>query len=288
MRTVEITYRYGSPDVLARARPTDADSARLRLEEGNLAFATLLEGLARDNGTARRIVEVDPRDLGVQSGTGGAPRQLPFAAVLGCSDARVPIELIFNEGPNELFVVRVAGNGLGGDALGSLRYAVEHLRGSLRLVVVLGHSGCGALSAAVDVFLEPAGYLPLATNEALRGILDRQLIAVQASARKLASVYGSDVMKHRRYREALIETAIALNAALAAYTVQHELGGLDPHGLRAVYGIYLLDTHKVWAPPGTGLHATGLAEPPTDLASFMEFGDAIVRSDRISSLLTSP
>jgi hypothetical protein len=51
-------------------------------------------------------------------------------------------------------------------------------------------------------------------------------------------VYGSDVTKHRRYRLALIETAIATNAALAAYTVQHELGGLDPHGLRAVYGIY--------------------------------------------------
>jgi carbonic anhydrase len=143
MRAVEITYRYGTTDVPARPRPADADSARLRLEEGNRAFATLLAGLAADNGTARRIVEVDPRDLGVHPGSRGAPRQQPFAAVLGCSDARVPIELIFNEGPNELFVVRAAGNGLGGDALGSLRYAVEHLRGSLRLVVILGHSGCG-------------------------------------------------------------------------------------------------------------------------------------------------
>ena len=87
----------------------------------------------------------------------GAPKQRPFAAVLGCSDARARIELIFNEGPNDLFVVRVAGNGLGNDVLGSLRYAIDHLRGSLRLVVVLGHSGCGAMSAAVDSFLEPAG-----------------------------------------------------------------------------------------------------------------------------------
>jgi carbonic anhydrase len=151
-----------------------------------------------------------------------------------------------------------------------------------------GSSSSWGTAGAVDVFLEPAGYLPLATNEALRGILDRQLIAVQASARKLAIVYGSDVTKHRRYRLALIETPIATNAVLAAYTVQHELGGPDPHGLRAVYGIYLLDTYKVWAPPGTGVYATGLAEPPADLASFFEFGDAIVRSDRISSLLTSP
>ena len=58
------------------------------------------------------------------------------------------------------------------------RYAVEHLRGSLRLLVILGHSGCGAISAAVDTFLEPAGYLALATNHAIRGILDRQLIVI--------------------------------------------------------------------------------------------------------------
>ena len=75
--------------------------------------------------------------------------------MLGCSDARVPIELIFNEGPNDLFVVRVAGNGLGGEVFGSLSYAVEHLGGSLKLVVVLGHSGCGAVSAAVDAVLNP-------------------------------------------------------------------------------------------------------------------------------------
>ena len=86
------------------------------------------------------------------------PKQSPFAAVLGCSDARVPIELVFNEGPNDLFVVRVAGNGIGSDVLGSLRYTIEHLRDSLRLVVVLGHSGCGAISTAVDMFMEPAGY----------------------------------------------------------------------------------------------------------------------------------
>ena len=113
------------------------------------------------------------------------PQQRPFAAVIGCSDARVPIELVFNEGPNDLFVIRVAGNGLGGDVLGSLKYAVEHLSGSLRLVVILAHSGCGALTAAVDVFLEPAAYLALATQHALRNILDRQLIVVQACAKTL-------------------------------------------------------------------------------------------------------
>jgi carbonic anhydrase len=287
MKIVEITYRYGMPSVSPRPRPSDAASARLRLSEGNRTFAALLEGLAEDVGTASRVVEIDARDLGIQVGERGEPRQLPFAAVLGCSDARVPIELIFNEGPNELFVVRVAGNGLGNDVLGSLRYATEHLRESLRLVVILGHSGCGALTTAVEIFLEPAEYLPLITDHALRNILDRQLIAVQASARKLANTFGPDVVKHAGYREALTETAIVMNAAQTAHAVQQELRGIDPNELRALYGVYLVQSHKIWAPTRHSTESDCLAEPPTDLASFIELNAAIVDSDRIASLLNT-
>lgn len=287
MNTVEITYRYGAADALARPRPPDAGAAQLRLNEGNREFARLLDGLTADNGSTRRIIDVDPGDLGLLPGEEGAAKQHPFAAVLGCSDARVPIELIFNEGPNDLFVVRVAGNGLGNDVLGSLRYAIDHLRDSLRLVVVLGHSGCGAMSAAVDSFLEPAGYLPLATNHALRSILDRQLIVVQATARKLTSVFGGDVTRNRHYREALIEASIVTNAALAAYTVQQELHGAVPHDLRTVYGVYVLQSREVWTPAGNASATTGLVAPPRDLVSFAELGEAIVRSERITSLITS-
>src|SRR5271166_2887540 len=102
MKTVDITYRYG--EHAARLRPLDADAAWLRLDEGNRTFAALLEDLAMDSGTAHHIVEVDLHDLGLEAGKQAVPRQLPFAAVLGCSDARVPLELIFNEGPNDLFV----------------------------------------------------------------------------------------------------------------------------------------------------------------------------------------
>jgi carbonic anhydrase len=245
MKTVEITYRYGSTDVPPRPRPADAAAARLRLDEGSRGFMSLLEGLSEGDGLSRRIVAVDPRDLGLQGAEGAAAMQRPYAAVLGCSDARVPIELIFNEGPNDLFVVRVAGNSLGADVLGSLRYAVEHLRDSLRLIVVLGHSGCGALSTAVDAFLHPAAYLPVATNYALRGILDRLLIVVQAVARILASVHGADVSQRPGYRVALIEAAIAANAAFTAHTVQQELHGINRSDLRAVYGVYLLQAHEI-------------------------------------------
>jgi carbonic anhydrase len=143
----------------------------------------------------------------------GNPKQRPYAAVLGCSDARVPVELIFNEGPNDLFVIRVAGNGLGTEVLGSIKYAVENLGGSLKLIVVLGHSGCGALTTAVDVFLNPDDYLPLATKHSLRNILDRLLLVVQTAARKPLAAFGSDVVLRPRYRKSLIEASIVTNAA---------------------------------------------------------------------------
>ena len=285
MKIVEITYRYDAADVAARPQPADADAARERLDEGSRMIAALLGSLAEGDGTARRVIPVDPRDLGLGGDGQSAPKQRPYAAVLGCSDARVPIELIFNEGPNDLFVVRVAGNGLGSEVLGSLKYAVDHLRDSLKLVVVLGHSSCGAVSAAVDVFLDPRNYLPLAAKHALRNILDRLLVVVHAAAKRMAAVFGPEVARRPGYREALIEAAVVSNAALAAYTVQQELGSADPHGLRSAYGVYLLADRQVWAPRSGSAECTGLAYPPADHAGFTQFADAVVRSDRIASLL---
>ena len=284
MKIVEITYRYDSTGAVARPRPADADAARDRLDEGSRTIAALLESLTEGTGTARRVIPVDPRDLGLAGGDGGVPTQRPYAAVLGCSDARVPIELIFNEGPNDLFVVRVAGNGLGGEVLGSLKYAVDHLGGSLKLIVVLGHSGCGAVSAAVDVFLEPRAYLSLAEKHSLRNILDRLLVVVHATAKRLAAVHGPKVTGRRGYREALIEASIVSNAALAAYTIQQEIGSDHPDGLRAAYGVYLLASRQVWAPRSGSAECAGLACPPADLAGFVEFADAVVGSDRIAAL----
>jgi carbonic anhydrase len=127
----------------------------LASRKGTEHFASLVESLTSESATTHRTIEVDLDDLGLQPGEQGIPRQRPFAAALGSSDARVLIELIFNEGPNDLFVVRVAGNGLGADVLGSLRYAIEHLRDGLRLVVVLGHNGCGVKHRRRDAQRQP-------------------------------------------------------------------------------------------------------------------------------------
>lgn len=286
MKTIEITYRYGGTAAASRVRPADPEAARMRLDAGSRAMAALFAELAQGEGAVQRVIPVDPDDLGLGGGLPGAPKQRPFAAVLGCADARVPVELVFNEGPNDLFVVRVAGNGLGSEVLGSLRYAVDHLA-DLRLIVVLGHSGCGAVSAAVDVFLDPQGYLKLAANHALRAILDRVLVVVNAAARRLAAVHGAEVAGHPAYRAALVEVAVAANAALSAHTLQQHLDQLGRE-VRTAYGVYLLDRHEVWAPRHDSGETAGLAWPPRDEPQFLAFADALVQSDRIAALLATP
>ena len=285
MRTVEVVYRYERQAAAGRPRPADAAAARRRLDDGNRAFATLLEGLAEGSGTARGIIPVDAEHLGLLPGGPATPQQQPFAAILGCADARVPVELVFSEGPNDLFVVRVAGNVLGSEVLGSLRYAIEHLGGSLKIIAVLGHSGCGAMSAAVDVFLLPRRYLPLATDHALRSVVDRMLVGVQGSAKRLAETLGPGVVERPGYRAALIECAIAVNAAFAAYTLQHEVDRAGHGGLQVAYGVYLLDTHQVWAPRPGAADALGLSEPPRDEAAFFDLSTAIIQSGRIAAIL---
>jgi carbonic anhydrase len=285
VKTVDIIYRYRARDTAARTLPSDSDAALLRLNDGNRDFAALLDHVKDESGAIEQIILVDPRDLGLASDATGTPKQRPFAAVLGCSDARVPIELIFNEGPNDLFVIRVAGNGLGTEVLGSLKYAVEHLGGTLKLIVVLGHSGCGALTTAVDVFLNPGDYLTFAAKHSLRNILDRSLLVIQASANKLLSEFGPDAARRPGYRQALIESSIITNAALAAYSIQQEFVASELTELRAVYGVYLLETREVWAPRLGNINGTGLAAAPRDLAAFADLGNAVVRSDRIASYL---
>jgi carbonic anhydrase len=287
MSVVEITYRYAAEHESTRPDPADPEAARRRLDDGNRAFAALMEGLAAGQPPAHCIVPVDAKDLGLLAADRKTPLHKPFAAVLGCSDARVPIELIFNEGPNDLFVVRVAGNGLGSEVIGSLKYAADHLDDSLKLAVVLGHSRCGAVTAAVDVFLEPSRYLAYATDHALRGILDRLLIVVQACAKAMQESRGADIAAHPRYREALIEVSIGLNAALAAYTLQQEIGRRGSRRLHAVYGVYVLESRRLWAPQGGAGEWSGLADPPGDPAAFAGLRDAFLLSERIAALLDS-
>jgi len=110
-----------------------ADEALQRLRDGNVRF---LRGEARFPTVQKEILAAL------------AQGQQPYATILGCSDSRVPPELIFDAGFGELFIVRVAGNVLSPEVMGSLQYAGAHLH--TPLFIVLGHEGCGAVQAAID------------------------------------------------------------------------------------------------------------------------------------------
>ena len=111
---------------------------------------------------------------------------------------------------------------------------------------------------------ESTDYLPLAAKHSLRNVLDGLLVVVQACAKRIQEVFGSDVSQHPGYRKALIEASIVTNAALAAYSIQQEFGTNDPTGLQAVYGVYLLETRQVWAPRVSEMKGIGLAAAPRD------------------------
>lgn len=117
-------------------RPVPADQALERLLEGN-----------------RRFVE-DPSDARAKGWRAGlAKGQRPFAVILGCADSRAPAELVFDQGLGDLFVVRVAGNVVAPSLVGSVEFAVAQL--DVRLVVVMGHTCCGAVGATVEALRNP-------------------------------------------------------------------------------------------------------------------------------------
>ena len=118
---------------------TDHASARFTADE---AFERLVAGNARFVRGEARIPTAQKEILAAL-----AKAQRPYATVLGCSDSRVPPELIFDAGFGELFIIRVAGNVISPEIMGSLQYAGMHLHTSL--FVVLGHEGCGAVQAAL-------------------------------------------------------------------------------------------------------------------------------------------
>jgi carbonic anhydrase len=110
------------------------DEALRRLIEGNARFAR--GEPVQQPPSPRQLAEL-------------TQAQHPFATILGCSDSRVPPEMVFDQGLGDLFIVRVAGNVVSTEILGSLGYALAHLHTSL--FVVLGHEGCGAVQAALKM-----------------------------------------------------------------------------------------------------------------------------------------
>lgn len=195
-----------------------APEALTRLRDGNRRFAADETSLQGRRGGRR------------QAATDG---QAPFAIVLGCSDSRVPAEIVFDQGIGDLFVIRVAGNIVAPSQIGSVEFAATEF--GTRLVVVLGHSNCGAIKATLEQLREPHEQ----RSPNLRAIVEFIRPSVEAL---LDAGLGDDP-------EALIERAIRSNVRATAEHLRHGSDIIEElerdDGLLIVGAEYSLETGLV-------------------------------------------
>jgi carbonic anhydrase len=195
-----------------------AREALERLRAGNLRFVDEVRRRA-PTGQARR--------LDVAAG------QEPFAIILGCSDSRVPAEIVFDQGLGDLFVIRVAGNIVAPSQIGSVEFAAE--RFGTRLVVVLGHSRCGAVQATLEQLARP--WQEQSRN--LRSIVDRIRPAVE----------GLLATELNRNPDVLAEQAVRANIRASVSHLRHGSQLLEQliqrEGLVVVAAEYCLETGVV-------------------------------------------
>jgi carbonic anhydrase len=167
-----------------------AQEALARLRDGNRRFVARVRGEAP-------LAPSRPLEL--------KQSQEPFAVVLGCSDSRVPAEIVFDQGLGDLFVIRVAGNIVAPSLVGSVEFAAA--RFGTRLVVVLGHSGCGAVLATLEELQSPAR----TSSPNLRAIVDRVRPSVEA-------LLATDL---RHDPDALVAAAVRANVRTSADHLRH-------------------------------------------------------------------
>lgn len=203
-----------------------AQEALDRLREGNRRFVSGVRSVeARASQTRRGEL------------TGG---QAPFAVILGCSDSRVPVEIVFDQGLGDLFVIRVAGNVVAPSQVGSVEFAAAKF--GTRLVVVLGHTKCGAVQATLEELQRPSA----TQSRHLRSIVDRIR----------PSVEGLLAMELRHDPEALAEQAVRANVRASADHLRHGSEILEElistAGLLVVGAEYSLETGVVELFDGPG------------------------------------
>ncbi len=190
-----------------------------RLREGNLRFAANVDD--------SEVLMSHPRRVALPTG------QRPFAIILGCSDSRVPAEIVFDQGLGDLFVIRVAGNIVAPSQIGSVEFAAA--RYDTRLVLVLGHSQCGAILATLEELRRPSE----TQSRNLRAIVDRVRPSVEG-------LLATDL---RHDQEALVKQAVRANIRASVNHLRHGSELLEQliqdAGLRVVGAEYSLETGVV-------------------------------------------
>lgn len=248
---IDYTFRYqpGAPN--PPLKPASPEEARQALMKGNRVFSGWMQRCQDSSATdadSRYVVECVGLESGFPNRPGEFPTQKPFAVVLGCSDARVPTEMLFGLGFNDLFVVRVAGNVLDGAVMGSMDFTAMALNNDVQVVVVLGHTNCGAVTGAVSAYLETGKFWTKSNTSNLRLIFERIFVAVRESDNMIREVWGPDAPSHPEYRAALVDAAVCMNAAHTALALRQEYEGDPNWNVEVLYGVYDVRTHQVCMP----------------------------------------
>ncbi|MBS0201345.1 MAG: hypothetical protein JSS49_00490 [Planctomycetes bacterium] len=224
------------------------------------------------------VVPISPMTSGLPLFAGAVPAQAPFAVVLGCSDARVPTEAVFDQSFNDLFVLRIAGNVLGSECLGSLHYALRHLKDSLKAIVVLGHSKCGAVTAAVDTHLSPDAYVNIACTFPLRSLVDQIQIAVRGASHALEKHVGIALPNKTLYRSLLVGITAYVNAAVSAFELQRELSLYASDGPQVVFGVYEFESLRVQSSPALTPETPRLRPAPRSAEELAKYATEVVEA----------
>lgn len=195
-----------------------APEALERLRAGNQRFASNRLTLNINDDVRRKLVD----------------GQAPFAIILGCSDSRVPVEVVFDQGIGDLFVIRIAGNIVQPSQVGSVEFAAQNF-GS-RLVVVLGHSRCGAVSATIAALRDPGAE----HSRNLASIVDRIRPAVEHLVTDGHDGQQDDALMHRAVRA---NVRYSVDALRHGSTIIESL--VENDGLAIVGAEYSLETGAV-------------------------------------------
>lgn len=196
-----------------------ASEALERLREGNRRFVSGVRSLET------RISHVRRSEL--------VASQEPLAIILGCSDSRVPVEIVFDQGLGDLFVIRVAGNIVAPSQIGSVEFAAE--RFGTRLVVVLGHTRCGAVQATLEAMRQPGGR----PSRNLSSIVDR----IRPSLEGLLAVAPGEDPDSLARRAALTNVRAAVECLRHGSAIIERL--IEREGLRVAGALYSLETGVV-------------------------------------------
>ena len=277
---MDLIYRYDPFQPIVVNRPANAEQAISALVEGNRRLVDLVRHMQNatlgDTMTGEIVVPINPVSLG-----------LPFFPAPSWTRSRSPwcwgarmrgaAESIFDQSFNEMFVVRIAGNVLSTECVGSFTYGVRNFGKSLKVQIVLGHTGCGAVTAAVNTYLAPNEYANIGFTHALRTLVDRAMIAVRGAAKSIERCCGEDIVKHPNYRAALFGRGRVLKRGDHGAGFAAQLGAVSDHSPPVYYGVCDLKTLLVTSAPVTPTTTEpDLRTAPTDANAFVELGKELV------------